>query len=252
MAREVVETTDLARRQESNGELQAVAAQASAQHEIQSAIVIAKRFPRSEDGAYAQLLRACERPSFAEDAAYSYPRGGTTVSGPSIYLAREFARAWGNIRHGCYVTYDDDELRTIRAWAWDMQTNTRVEAEDSFKKLIYRKGKGWIPPDERDLRELTNRRAAIAKRNCLLELLPSDMVEDALEQSRKTLADKAAKDPDAARKQIVKAFADLNVPIAELEAHLGHPLAQCSPQELATLRQTYKSIRDGNSTWRDH
>jgi hypothetical protein len=52
--------------------------------------------------------------------------------------------------------------------------------------------------------------------------------------------------------QVEAEVADLSVPVAEWEAHLGHPLAPSSPTELAELRQTCKPIRDGNTTWHDH
>lgn len=162
---------------------------------------------------------------------------------------------WGNIRHGCDVIADSREERTIRAWAWDLETNVKVTSDVTFKKLVQRKRNNqtqWVEPDERDLRELTNKHAAISKRNCLLELLPSDMVEDACNQARATLTNQAATDPDAARKQIVIAFGGINVPIIGLETYLGHAIAECSPDELTNLRAIYKSIKDGNSTWAEY
>lgn len=250
-----VETTALAVREEQTGELQTTTAESLAQHEIQGAIIVAQRCKRNEDVAYAAIIRSCQRPTFAADATYSFPRGGSMVTGPSVYLAREFARVWGNIRHGCHIIADDDKSRTIRAWAWDVQTNAKCEQDDTFQKMVQRKRDGrtqWVPADERDLRELTNRRAAIAKRNCILELLPSDMVEDALKQAADTVRNTAAKDPDASRKAIVKAFTGLNVPVAELEAHLGHQVSLCTPAEIVELQQIYKSINDGGFSWRDY
>lgn len=233
-------------------ELAPTAGAEAARQEVQAAVVLAKRFPRNEDEAYAKIIKACKRPTFASDVEYAFPRAGKTITGPAIYLAREFARVWGNIRHGCDIIADAEEERTIRAWAWDLETNVKVTSDATFKKLIYRQKGGWQKPDERDLRELTNRHAALAKRNCLLELLPSDMVEDACKQARATMRDAAAADPDATRKTIITSFAELNVPIGGLEKYLGHPLGECSPDELANLRTIYKSIKDGNSTWAEY
>ena len=72
-------------------------------------MVLARRFPRSEQGAYAALLRSCGRTSFAEEASYSFPRGGSSVEGPSVRFAREAARVWGNIRYGLDILRDDDD-----------------------------------------------------------------------------------------------------------------------------------------------
>ncbi len=237
-------------------ELAPTAAAAAQQYEIQSAIVLARRFPRSEDEAFAKLMRACGRTSFAGGAAYAFPRGNQTVSGPSVTLAREAARIWGNIRYGLEIVRDDKDNRQIRGWAWDLETNTKVAAEDEFAKLVQRKKKGggteWLVPDERDLRELTNRRGAILIRNCILQLLPRDLIEDALDQSQVTLKDEATKDPDAARKRVLVAFDALNITAAMLQAYVGRPVGQCSPEEIAKLRTIYQSIKDGNSTWGDY
>jgi hypothetical protein len=247
-----IEETALATRTEETGELVPTVSAAAVEQEIKAAITVALRFPRNEDRSFEKLMRSCRRPAFAEDAAYSFPRAGTDITGPSIYLAREAARVWGNIRHGLNVVADDDETRTIEAWAWDLETNTKVFAQDTFKKLIYRKKGGWIKPDERDLRELTNRRGAILKRNCILEIMPTDLIDDARQMAVSTLQKGAAADPEAARKKVINAFSQLNITPEMLEQRLGHKLSECSPAEIAELRQIYKSIADGNSTWAEY
>lgn len=247
--------TALAVRQEYSSELAPSSSAAMAEAEIQSAIVLAQRFPRNEDSAFEKLMKSCKRPSFAENVAYSFPRGGQTITGPSVNVAREAARCWGNLRYGLDILRDDDEGRQIRGWAWDLETNVKVTAEDDFKKLVQRKVNGstqWVKPDERDLRELTNRRGAILVRNCILQILPSDLIEDAMGISGDTLRDKAAKDPEGERKRLVMAFSELNVTPEMLETKLGHKLAQSSPDEIAQLRKVYKSIKDGQSTWHEY
>ena len=244
--------------QDKSGELATAGAAAAAQHEIQSAIIIARKFPRNEEGCFQKLMKACSRVSFAEDATYSFPRGkkedGTPniVSGPSVNLAREAARVWGNIRFGLYIVHDDDETRLIRAWAWDVETNTKIEVEDDFKKLIQRKGQGWIIPDERDLRELTNRRGAIALRNAILQILPKDLIEDALFACSKSAESDAKENPDGARKKLLIDFGVINVTVEMIEKVLGHPFSQSSAKELADLRGVCKSIMDGHTTWAEY
>ena len=235
-----------------NFELSTSALMVAAQMEVQGSIIIAKKFPRNEDQTFAKLMKTCDRTSFAEKAVYSYPRGGQTVSGPSVNLAREAARLWGNIEYGLLVIRDDENSRHIRAWAWDKETNTKTFAEDSFEKVIFRKGKGNIKPDERDLRELTNRRGAILVRNCLLQLLPRDLIEDAISEVGKTLKNDAKQDPESARKKIILAFSQLNITPEMIEKKLKHPVSQCSPEELIELRQIWQSISDGNSVLGDY
>ena len=246
------EETALATLDTETGELLPTAEIAKEQTEIQSAIIIAKKMPRSEDQAFSKLMKSCQRPTFAEDVSYSFPRGEATVTGPSVHLAREAARVWGNIRYGLDILTDAEDSRVIEGWAWDMETNTKVTSADAFKKLIYRKKGGWVKPDERDLRELTNRRGAILVRNCILQLLPKDLIEDALFQAAKTVQAQVSEDPDAAKKRLLASFATLNVTADMLTERLGHPLSECTPQELTELRGVYKSIADGNSKWSEY
>lgn len=230
---------------------------AFARAEMEGAILVAKKFPRNEDDARQKLLRSCSRPRFADEVTYNYPRGKQRVIGLSIYFAREAARLWGNIRYGFYVVRDDEDERHVRCWAWDVETNAKVEMDDTFRKLVQRKddrtGKtSWIVPDERDLRELTGNRAAKAVRNCILALLPEDLKAECEEKAEATLKNEGATDPDAMRKKIVDGFGMLNIPVSELERYLGHKLAVATPAELAELRQMWKSLQEGQSTWADY
>jgi hypothetical protein len=132
-----------------------------------------------------------------------------------------------------------------------------VAAEDEFRKLVQRKkkegrGSEWVTPDERDLRELTNRRGAILVRNCILQLLPSDLIEDAVNKTRETKRTEVTRDPEAARKRVILAFVTLNVTPEMLGVYLGKPVGECSPDEIAKLRAIYQSIRDGNSNWQEY
>lgn len=241
------------------GELATAGAAAAAQHEIQSAIIIARKFPRNEKACFQKLMLAAMRTSFAEDAMYSFPRGDKNVTGPSVNLAREAARLWGNIRFGLYVVRDDEETRLIRGFAYDVESNVKVEVEDDFKKLIQRKVKGgkpgetvWLVPDERDLRELTNRRGAILLRNALLQVMPKDLIEDALFQCSKTLETQASSNPEGERKRLLVDFGSLNISVESIEKKLGHAFDQSSPKELAELRGVCKSIMDSHTTWAEY
>ncbi len=243
--------------QQKSAELSTAHAQASAQYEIESAITVAIRYPRHEDDARQNLMNSCHRPTFAEKASYRIPRGGTTIEGPSSQMAREAARVWGNIRYGFEIVRDDEEMIHIRGFAWDVQTNARATQDASFKKLIQRRNKrtgttDWVAPDERDLRELINKHGAIAERNCILKLIPSDMIEDAMNKAHRTRAKGVSADPAEAKKKIVGSFGSLSISASELESYLGCKLAQASDHQIRELREIYASIRDGASTWADY
>ncbi len=229
---------------------------ARATAEIQGALTVAQRMPRNEDACLQRLMRACGRPGFAQKAEYSFPRGGSKIVGPSIYFAREAGRCWGNIRFGFNVTRDDEDNRQVTGWAWDLETNTYVEQSIEFAKKLQRKrrigGKEvteWVTPDERDLRELTNRQGAIAQRNAILQIIPEDIKDECLREARETLVKGITEDPDGTRKKIIAGFGKLNVPVERLEEYLGGTkLSEASPHQLGELRSLWQGITDGDIT----
>lgn len=227
------------------GELQVSASATAVMQEIQGAMVLAKHFPRDYMTCWNKLADACRRKSLADKALYSFPRGGAKIEGPSVNLARVASQCYSNIRTGLDILRDDDESMHIRGWAWDIENNIKVTADDVFKKLIFRKGKGWIKPDERDLRELVFRRGAILKRNCIFEVLPKDYVDDAVGLCKQTMKS-AIKDPKGEAKRLVLEFGNLNVSIEKLRAYVGHA-DDWSPDEIVDLQGVLTSIKDSNS-----
>lgn len=231
------------------GELQIAAKSASALQEIQGAIFLAKQFPRDEQTVFGKLMTACRRASLAKAAAYAFPRGGATVTGPSVNIARVAAQVYGNVRWGLDVIRSDEDEMTIEGWAWDIENNVKVTAQDHFKKLIYRKAGGWIKPDERDLRELVNRRGAILVRNCLLQILPKDLIEDALAICKQTLV-KGIKDPKGESKQLIVDFGAYNVTVEMLQEYAQSK--EWDAETIIELQGVLNSIREGNTKVRDH
>ena len=235
---------------------------ARGQTEVQAGVVMAKNFPRDENLSWVKLEASGRRPSFAEGALYSFPRGGGTVQGPSVKLAREFARCWGNLWYGIDVVSMTEEYVHINGWAWDLESNSRVASEAKFKPLVQRRNrqKGgiteWVKPDERDLREMVNRHGAIAVRNSVLQLLPPHLVDELTDICKKTMRNAATQDVEHDRdrtlRNLASAYSHLGVSIAMLEEKLGHGLSEISPEELTELRQVYTSIRDGVTERQTH
>lgn len=230
-------------------DVQIATAQMVAQKEIEGAIILAKKFPRDIDAAFQKLMTALRRKSLAEAAAYSFPRGGQNVNGPSVNLARVAAQYYQNIRWGLDILKLTDQVIAIRGWAWDIENNIKVTADDEFKKLIYRKSGGWIVPDERDLRELINRRGAILVRNCLLQVIPRDLIEDAMGVARETIK-KDIKDPKGEAKHLIMDFSAFGVTVEMLKGYLG--VDEFGVEEIVTMKEMLTSLRDGNSTKSDY
>jgi hypothetical protein len=235
------------------GALSAIAREES---EAKAALLLARQFPRDEVVAHGRIMKSCERWRFAKACLYTFPRGGETIEAPSVHLAREAARCWGNVRYGLRIVTETEDRVHVKGFGWDIETNNYVEAEDKFKKLIYRKYGGWIKPDERDLRELINRRGAICVRNALLQLLPPDIIEDAVDAAkatiRKTEAGGGQQDRITGIQKLVLAFRQIGVMTEMLEDHLGHKVEVITDEEWVRLRGTYQSIVDGNSRIEEH
>ncbi len=265
--------------QESTQELAAKSEAARVAKELEAKVALAKRFPRHVDGARAEMVAMCDRPSFClkQDgtfrALYNYPRGGKPIMGPSVYLSRAMAQAWGNMHIidcevlGEFMNPEGKLMRRIRAITWDLEKNVFHAQEDTFEKLIQRKDKEtgetrWIQPDERDLRELTFRRAAILERNTTLKLIPADIVDECVERIKLTAEIHTKKHREEMLPKIVAAFARVIFGLDKKAApskeqikdterkvsdHLGHGIKDITLVEINELRETYAAIEAGQS-----
>jgi hypothetical protein len=213
--------------------------------EAQGKLVIAKRFPRDEARAYSKIIDSCKRAGLANEATYSFPRGGQTVSGPSIRLAEELARAWGNIDYGIRELSRKDGSSEMEAYAWDLETNTSSSQKFSVRHIRDTRGGGHALTDERDIYELTANQGARRLRARILAILPPDIVEAALTECRKTLAGNN-EEPVADRvRKMIGAFAKMGISSAMIEARLGHSLDAVLPDEIADLQGIYNSLKNG-------
>ena len=107
--------------------------------EIQAQVIMAKKFPRDENEALLRINKACSRRSLAEVAQYAFPRGGQTVSGPSIRLLETVAQAWGNLDFGVREISNDGEWSEAEAYAWDLESNTMVRERFKIKLEVAKK-----------------------------------------------------------------------------------------------------------------
>ena len=220
-------------------------AAARAEAEVKAAVLVAMKYPRNEDMARERLMKTVQRPEFAEAAYYSYPRGGRDIFGPSVNLAREIGRVWGNIRFGFRVVLETESQRIIEAFAWDLESNAYQTSQDAFEKSHQRVDKRtgvtrWVTPDERDLRELTERRAAIQVRNCILRLMPRDLVDVLTDESRAVVKNGAAGKPIEERRGKVKdGFERLGIYKDKLDAYcitnFEHGFDEITTDEIAEL-----------------
>lgn len=228
------------------------AAVARATQEIQAALVIAQKFPRDEIKARSKILQACQRKELAEAAEYEYSRGGTRITGPTVDLLRAIANRWGNIRYGWTEFERRDGSSLVRCFAWDMQTNGQAERTFAVKHWRDTQAGGYALTDERDIYELIANQAARRVRACLEEVIDADIVDCAVNQCRQTLktGEKVPLQDRAA--QMVVAFKEFGVTQAMIEQKLGNKLDAVSENQIASLRRTFKALKDGVGRTEDY
>lgn len=219
--------------------------QSRAIQEVQGAIVMAKKFPRNETAANTRILEACKRKSLAESAMYSYPRGNQKVTGVSIRLAETLAKYWGNIQFGIVELSQQNGASEVLAYAWDLETNTRQIKQFTVKHSRYSKAGGVVKlNDPRDIYEMTANQGARRLRACILGVMPSDVIEAAVEECEKTLrGDNTQPLIDRVRNCIAK-FSEIGVSQEMIEKRFNHKIDAIDVHELVALGKIFNSLRD--------
>lgn len=215
--------------------------------EVQAAMTVAKRFPRTYEQSYARAMAECRRPSLAEKAVYLYKRGGQAVTGPSIRLAEVLVRAYGNMDFGIVELERRNGSSSVLAYAVDLETNTRRTLAFDVKHVRDTKDGRKILTDERDIYEVVANQGARRQRSCMLALLPGDFVEDAVLLCMKTRKETDAKVPMADKvKKLASNFLPVGVTVEMLKAraHVTE-LAQMSEETYGELWHLLQAIREG-------
>lgn len=215
--------------------------------EAQGKLVIAKRFPRDEVQSYAKAMEACQRPTMAAKAFYSFPRGGQTVEGPTIRFAEELARCWGNIDYGIKELSQDDGKSEMQAYAWDLETN--AQSVQNFTNPHQREqGKKMVTlTSQRDIYENNANMATRRLRSRILAILPAWFVEDAIAECKKTLAGQNDTPLIDRVKKMVVQFAKLGVTQEMIEKRLKRKVDTMTSDDFVEYVGIYNAVKGGES-----
>jgi len=216
--------------------------------EVQSKMIIARSCPRDERAALDRILMACGRKTLAESALYTYSRGGTEITGPSIRLAEALAQNWGNLDFGIREIEQRDGESTVEAYAWDLQTNTRQNKVFQVPHIRYSKAKGnTLLTDPRDIYELIANQGARRLRACILGVIPGDVTEAATRQCEETMKTHVKVTPELLQSLLDK-FAEYHVTKEQIEARIQRRMDAITPAQVVGLGKIYNSLKDGMST----
>lgn len=219
--------------------------------EVQAALLIARMNPRDQRVSMDRIINACTRPSLAESAIYSYPRGGQNVTGPSIRLAEAIAQQWGNMQFGIRELSSNSKQSEVQAFAWDVETNVRREVTFTVPHIRYTRRGGQKLEDPRDVYEMVANQGARRLRACILAVIPGDVVEAAVMQCSKTLATTVDVSKEGIKK-MVDTFKDkFGVTQEQIEEFFGCRAEAINGPQIVRLRGIYSSLKDGMSVPED-
>lgn len=218
--------------------------------EIQAALTVAVRRPRDEIQCLDRIKNACQRPRLAERAEYSYSRGGSDISGPSIDLLTEIARHWGNLQFGFRELSQRNGESEVEAFAWDLESNSKRTVVFTVPHVRVTKSSRTVLTDPRDIYETVANNAQRRVRACLEAVIPSDIVDEALDQVHETLKANANVTPEGI-KSLVEAFGKIGVTRQQIEARIQRAITAIAPAQLISMRRIYKSIVDQMSEVKD-
>ena len=219
--------------------------------EAQSKLFIAKQFPRDESEAMNKMKRACSRMSLATKAFYSFPRGGQTVTGPTIRFAEELARCWGNIDYGIKELSQDDGKSELQAYAWDLETNT--QSVQNFtnphkREKNDKKTRQVVMEDLTSQRDIYENNANMATRRLrarILAVLPAWFVDDAILACQATLKGDGKASFEERKTNLITEFDRLGVDAATLKRYLKHDAMAMDTDEFIHLIGVFNSIKTG-------
>lgn len=215
--------------------------------EAQGKLIIAKRFPRDEIAAYNRMINACRRKELAEEAIFAYNRKKNVVTGPTIRLAEELARCWGNIDYGIIELSQDEGKSEMQAYAWDLETNTKSiqnftnphtrEVDGKTKKLI----------SQRDIYENNANMGARRLRSRICAILPIDFVNAAMEECKKTVAGDTNQPLIDKVRELVVAFSKFGITKEQIETRLNRKAETMTSDDFSDYRLIYASLNNRSS-----
>jgi hypothetical protein len=199
------------------------------------------------------MLESCSQTGLAERAFFRYPRGGSQISGPSIHLAREIARCFGNVQYGINELRRDDEhgQSEMQAWAWDVQTNTRASTTFIVPHGMDTKSGRKKLTDLRDIYENNANNGARRLREQIFAVIPAWFTEEAKQRCQQTLEDGGGVPLAKRIANAIEHFGGLGINQKQLETRVGRKVADWDSRDAAQLLVIFQSLQRGETTRED-
>ena len=260
-----------------NNEAAITAVATKARAEVESQLIMARKFPRNEDDIRTKVLKTCRIYSFAEKAKYKKPQGKKYnestrsyeqqfVIGPSIRLAEELFRQWGNSTMEMMVLYENAKVRIVNCKAMDLQTLAISTGQFLIEKTVERKDAKFrevisermnsnnekislVVATEDEVFSKQNQIGSKYRRNLIMQLMPVWLVSEAIAMIDETIKAGIKENPDKAKLDMIDTFAKIGILPSDLEKYIGHPMAQINADEILELKDLCTAIGEGEATW---
>ncbi len=227
--------------------LSALEAQSRAEYDTQ--IATAKRYPRDLTRAKNNSIAIVTMDKkTAETCRYALPRGGKTISGPSVHMARIMAQQYGNLRVTAAVKMVMDREIVSEAVAFDLETNYAVKVE-VHRRITQKDGSRY---NDDNITVTGNAANAIALRNAILNVIPKSVTDAvynaALEKITGDLSDETKL--IARRNDIFQKMKDAyNVKEDQILQVLNlKSINQVKVEQISDLIAIGQAIKDGDTT----
>ena len=141
------------------------------------------------------------------------------------------------------------------AYCWDIETNTRECKIFVVKHQISTKIGMKVLTDPRDIYELVANQGERRKRACILNIIPGDVVDAALERCNKTLSAGNRNMPpliDRLRDITGHLQKYFSVPLASVEKYYGYTLDAFTEMDFQNLVGIYNALREGGAKREDY
>jgi hypothetical protein len=213
--------------------------------DIEAQVATAHRYPRSL-GRFLQnaITMATIDEEMAAACFYALPRGGKTISGPSVRLAEICAACWGNLRIGARPIEVGAEDVTSQGTCWDTESNVLYTVETK-RRITNKSGKRY---DDDMIIVTQNAANSIALRNAIFRVIPRSFVKK-IEDAARKVAVGDAKTLSTRRAIVIERLAKYGADVARiLFAVQKSSVEDIGLGELETLLGYGTSLKDGTKS----
>lgn len=215
---------------------------------IDTQIATAKAYPRNITKATNNAISIVTMDmDTAKICNYSVPRGGKSITGPSVHLAKIIAQQWGNMRIEAKVVEIGARDITSESVCFDLENNLAIKTQ--VKRSIM--GKTGRYSD--DMITVTGNAAnSIAMRNAILSTVPKGVVDRVYNAAKKFIIGDVSDETKLMnrRKKVIEALRDTySVTETEILSAIGKAaIEHVTPDDIMVLIGIGTAIKDGDTT----